>query len=251
MDFGLKDRVAIVTGAGQGIGAATALLLSEEGAKVIVNDLSKDNAEKIASSITMQGGEAVAIQADVGAAIEVNQMVNETIDRFGKIDILVNNAGKGKPIPIQEMMEEQFDEIQRVNLKGVFNVTRSVINHMIEAKYGRVISLSSVAGKVGAVNNLSHYAAAKAGVIGFTKSIARELGKYNITVNTVVPGAVDTQILTSEMRVNIMEKIIKNNPIARMAQPREIACLIAFLASDSAGYITGTVATIDGGFTMC
>ena len=157
----------------------------------------------------------------------------------------------GSPKPIQKMTEEEFDEALRVNLKGVFNGTRAVVGHMIEQEYGRIISISSVAGKVGAVNFLAHYAAAKAGVIGFTKSVARELGKFNITVNAVVPGAVDTPIITPAIRPKVMEKVVSNNPIARMAHPREVASLIAFLASESAGYITGTVATIDGGFTMC
>jgi len=249
MDLHLKEKVALVTGAGSGIGEQTALVFAAEGAKVVVNDISLDKAKSVAEAIKGKGGEAIAVKANVAILPEINGMVEEALWAFGKIEILVNNAGIGVGSPIQEMSEEQFDEVIGVDLKGVFNCTRAVVNEMIERRYGRIVSVSSVAAMVGSVANLSHYSAAKAGVIGFTKSIARELGKFNITANVVAPGAVDTPLIAWARDV-YLEKIVKNNPITRLAQPIEIANIIAFLASNVASYITGTVVTVDGGYTM-
>jgi len=249
MDLHLSDKVALVTGAGSGIGRETALLFAEEGAKVAVNDIFLDKAQEVVDEIKVKGGKAVAIKASVADFAEVSQMVEEVLRTFDKIDILVNNAGIYLAKPIQEMTEEEFDEVISVDLKGVYNCTRAVVNHMIDRRYGRVISISSVAGKVGSVANLSSYAAAKAGVMGFTKSIARELGKFNIAVNAVAPGTVDTPML-GPLRDTYREKIVKITPIARLAEPREMANVIVFLASDAASYVTGTVVTVDGGYTM-
>lgn len=249
MNLKLKDKVALVTGAGDGIGEQTALLFAEEGARVVVNDISLDRAQGVVNKIKEKDGDAIAVEADVASANEVNQAVEEALRIFGKVDILVNNAGIYPTKPIQEMNEEDFDLVISVDLKGVYNCTRAVVNPMIGRRYGRIISLSSVAGKVGSVANVSHYAAAKAGVLGFTKSVARELAKFNINVNAVVPGIVDTALL-GESRDTLLAKVIKVNPIPRLAKPREIANVVVFLASDVASYITGSVVTVDGGYTM-
>ncbi|MCD6570496.1 MAG: SDR family oxidoreductase [Deltaproteobacteria bacterium] len=249
MDLDLRDKVALVTGAGSGIGEQTALLFAEEGAKVAVNDISFDSAQKVVGEIEKKGGNAIAIKANVASFTEVSQVVEEILETFGKVDILVNNAGIYPAKPIQEMDEEEFDMVINVDLKGVYNCTRAVVNHMIERCYGRIVSLSSVAGRVGSVANVSHYAAAKAGVLGFTKSIARELARFNINANAVVPGVVDTPLL-GKSRDILMEKVIKTNPIPRLAESREIANVIVFLASDAASYMTGSVVTVDGGYTM-
>jgi len=249
MDLKLKNKIALVTGAGDGIGKQTALLFAEEGAKVVVNDMSLDRAQRVVNKIKEKDGDAIAVEADVASSSAVNQAVEEALRIFGKIDILVNNAGIYPTKPIQEMNEEDFDLVISVDLKGVYNCTRAVVNPMIERRYGRIISLSSVAGKVGSVANVSHYAAAKAGVLGFTKSVARELAKFNINVNAVAPGIVDTALL-GESRDTLLAKVIKANPIPRLAKPREIANVVVFLASDVASYLTGSVVTVDGGYTM-
>jgi 3-oxoacyl-[acyl-carrier protein] reductase len=250
MDLNLTDKVALVTGAASGIGRETVLLLAEEGAKVIVCDVAIEEAQKVAGDVTAKGGHAIALKADVTDHAQVNRMAEQALQAFGKIDILVNNAGIFPSKPIQEMPEEAFDKVIAVNLKGVYNCTRAVVNHMIERRYGRIVSLSSTAGKVGSVARVSHYAAAKAGVMGFTKSIARELGEFNIAANAVAPGPTDTPILGSS-RATIMEKAVKVSALGRLAHPREIASVIVFLASDAASYMTGEVVTIDGGWTMC
>lgn len=188
MDLNLRDKVALVTGGASGIGRETVLLLAEEGAKVIVCDMVIDQAQKVADEAKAKGSNAVAVKADVTDHAEVNRMAEQALHAFGKIDILVNNAGIFPSKPIWEMPEEAFDRVIAVNLKGVYNCTRAVVNHMIERRYGRIVSLSSTAGKVGSVARVSHYAAAKAGVMGFTKSIARELGEFNIAANAVAPG---------------------------------------------------------------
>lgn len=249
MDLNLREKVALITGSGGGIGRSTALLFAEEGAEVVVNDISVEAAQKVVDEITSSGGHAIAIDANVKKYSEVSQMISQALNVFGKIDILVNNAGIYPTKAIQEMTEEDFEEVIDVNLKGVFNCTRAVVNHMIDRRYGRIVSLSSVAGKVGSVAKVSHYAAAKAGIMGFTKSIARELGQYNITANAIAPGAVDTPIFGAA-KETIMQNLVKTCPLARLAEPREIANVIVFLSSDSASYLTGTVVTVDGGYTM-
>lgn len=249
MDLKLMDKVAFVTGAGDGIGEQTALLFAEEGAKVVVSDISLDRAQRVVNKIKEKDGDAIAVKADVASFSEVSQAVEETLRTFGKVDILVNNAGIYPTKPIQEMNEGDFDLVISVDLKGVYNCTRAVVNPMMGRRYGRIISLSSVAGKVGSVANVSHYAAAKAGVLGFTKSVARELARFNINANAVVPGIVDTALL-GELRDTLLAKVIKANPIPRLAKPREIANVVVFLASDVASYITGSVVTVDGGYTM-
>lgn len=249
MDLNFKDKVALITGAASGIGRETALLLAEEGAKVIVNDIRSNEASKVVNEIKLKGRSGVALDADVSNYAKVDQMVREAIKVFGKIDILINNAGTFPSKPIQVMAEVDFDEVIAVNLKSVYNCVRAVVNPMIERRYGRIVSLSSIAGKVGSIAKLSHYAAAKAGIIGFTKSIARELGEFNITVNGVAPGPTDTPLLGAARET--IQKAAKASPLSRLAQPREIANLIVFLASDAASFITGQVITIDGGMTMC
>jgi 3-oxoacyl-[acyl-carrier protein] reductase len=249
VDLTFKDKVALVTGAGSGIGRETALLFADEGAKVIINDIRLVEALRLVREIESKGGSAIAIETDVSNFIEVKRMVEEGLKTFDKIDILINNAGIYSSKPIQEMAEVDFDVVIAVNLKSVYNCVRAVVNPMIERRYGRIVSLSSLAGKVGSIAKVSHYAAAKAGITGFTKSIARELGEFNITVNGVAPGPTDTPLLGAAR--DTLQKAAKASPLGRLANPKEIANLIVFLASDAASFITGQVITIDGGMTMC
>ena len=249
MNLNLKEKVVLVTGAASGIGRETALLFAEEGAKVIINDLRRDDALKVVREVESKGRSAIAIEADVSNFAEAKRVVEEALKAFGQIDILINNAGIFPAKPIREMKEVDFDAVIAVNLKSVYNCVSAVVNHMVDRRYGRIVSLSSIAGKVGSIAKLSHYAAAKAGIIGFTKSIARELGEFNITVNGVAPGPTDTPLLGPARET--IQKAAKASPLGRLAQPGEIANLIVFLASDAASFITGQVITIDGGMTMC
>ena len=226
MNLDFKEKVALLTGAASRIGRETALLFVEEGAKVMINDLRRDEALRVVREVESKGGSAIAIEADVSNLAEAKRMVEEALKAFGQIDILINNAGVFPAKPIRERTEIEFDRVMGIHLKSVFNCVRVVVNSMVERGYGRIVSLSSVAGKVGSINQVSHYAAAKAGIIGFSKSIGRELGQFNITVNGVAPGLTDTPNLGAS-RENI-QKAAKASPLGRLAQPREIANLIVF-----------------------
>lgn len=253
----LAGKVAIVTGAGsrRGIGRATALAMAREGADVAVCDLDEAGAEATAAAVRELGRRAIGLRVDVTDEAQVNAFVARVVADFGKIDILVNNAGITRPTPVMEITPAEWDLVQTVDLKSMFLVTRAVLPHMVAAQYGRIICLSSIAGKMGGgFFGSTHYAAAKAGAAGFAKSVARQMAKQGITCNAVAPGLVDTDIgveaMDPEQRERIRQTIAQAVPMGRLASAEDIANGILFLASDEAAYITGHVLDINGGHLM-
>jgi 3-oxoacyl-[acyl-carrier protein] reductase len=242
----LKDRVAIVTGASRGIGRAIALELARCGASVVVNyNANAEAASEVVDAIQAQGGQAVAVQADVGDLSQASRLIKTTIDTHGRIDILVNNAGTTRDQVIMLMKEEDWDLVLRTNLKGVFNCCKAAARQMMRQRSGRIINISSVSGIAGQ-GGQTNYAASKAGIIGLTKSLAKELGPRSVTVNAVAPGFCVTD-LTADLPEDLKQQAIQTTPLRRMGQPEEIAHAVAFLASDLASFITGEVLTVDGG----
>jgi len=238
----LRNLKVLVTGGSRGIGRATALAFARKGCDVVVNYLhSEDRAKEVVEQIESMGRRAVAIRADVSNSMDCKELVERAVEFLERIDILVNNAGVfPKNFRITEISEEEWDWIISVNLKGVFNVTKLVVPGMIERRFGRIISVASIAGKSGGTVGVA-YAASKAGIIGFTRALARELAPYGITVNAVAPGPVDTEFLSPEFK----EKAAKLSPQGRIARPEEIAHAIVFLAEND--HITGEVININGG----
>ncbi|EFA68657.1 beta-ketoacyl-ACP reductase [Cylindrospermopsis raciborskii S07] len=243
----VKDQVAIVTGASRGIGRAIALQLAEKGAKIVVNYASSSTAaEKVVSEIIALGGEAIALQADVSQAGQVEDMVNKTLETFNRIDLLVNNAGITRDTLLLRMKLEDWQAVIDTNLTGVFLCTKAVSKIMLKQRSGRIINISSVAGQMGNPGQ-ANYSAAKAGVIGFTKTVAKELASRGITVNAVAPGFIQTD-MTSEIKA---EGILQYIPLGRFGKPEEIAGMVSFLATDpAAAYITGQVFNVDGGMVI-
>lgn len=243
----LKDKVAIVTGASRGIGKAAALALVSQGAKVVINYArSSDAAEATVKEITDAGGEAIAVQADVSQSAEVDNLIKTTLDKFGRIDVLVNNAGITKDTLLLRMKPEQWQAVIDLNLTGVFLCTKAVSKTMLKQRSGRIINIASVAGQMGNPGQ-ANYSAAKAGVIGFTKTVAKELANRGITVNAVAPGFIETD-MTHDLK---SDDIIQFIPLGRYGKPEEVAGTIRFLASDpAAAYITGQVFNVDGGMVM-
>jgi 3-oxoacyl-[acyl-carrier protein] reductase len=242
----LENRVALVTGGGRGIGRAIALELARRGAAVIVNDKSGEGI--VCEEINDSGGKGGCKKADVSKFDEAQELVKYTIDTFGGLDILVNNAGITRDGLILTMSEEDWDAVMAVNLKSTFNCSKAAVKHMIRKRSGRIINIASVAGQMGNAGQ-TNYASSKAGIIGFTKSLAREVASRNITVNAVAPGFIDTDILKA-MSPQILEAAVKLVPLGRKGKPEEIGYATAFLASDQAAYITGQVLGVDGGMAM-
>jgi 3-oxoacyl-[acyl-carrier protein] reductase len=242
----LENRVALVTGGGRGIGRAIALELARRGAAVIVNDKSGEGV--VCEEINDAGGRGGCKKADISNFAEAQDLVKYTIETFGDLHILVNNAGITRDGLILSMSEEDWDAVMAVNLKSVFNCSKAAVRHMIRKRYGRIISMSSVAGQMGNAGQ-TNYASSKAGIIGFTKSLAREVASRNVTVNAIAPGFVDTDILKA-MSPQILETAVKMVPLGRKGKPEEIGYAAAFLASDQAAYITGQVLGVDGGMGM-
>ena len=244
----LTDKVAIVTGSSRGIGKAAALALASEGAKVVINYArSSGAADEVVAEIIDGGGDAIALQADVSQADQVDAMVKATMDKFGRIDVLVNNAGITRDTLLLRMKPEDWQAVIDLNLTGVFLCTRAVSKIMLKQRSGRIINISSVAGLMGNPGQ-ANYSAAKAGVIGFTKTIAKELAPRGVTANVVAPGFIATD-MTEDLKNT--EDILKFIPLGRYGQPEEVAGLIRFLASDpAAAYITGQVMNVDGGMVM-
>ena len=243
----LKDKVALVTGAGQGIGKAIALKLAAEGATVVINDISP-SAKEAADEIKASGGQAISILADVSSADDVSKMIEQAISQYGRIDILVNNAGITRDSLAMRMPEEDWDKVLAINLKSVFLCTRAVVRNMLKQRSGRIISIASVIGLIGNPGQ-ANYASAKAGIIGFTKAIAKEVASRGITANAIAPGFIDTE-MTKGLSEDQRQEYIKNIPLGRLGTPEDIAEAVAFLASPEAGYISGQVLTVDGGMTM-
>jgi len=244
----LKGKRAIVTGAGSGIGRAIALKLAERGAAVLVNDVDPETASATAREIEERGGKALSAGGDVSRGEDVREMVRLCIEELGGVEILVNNAGIARSALLINLTEEQWDEVMNVNLKGVFLCTKAVIPHMMKRRYGKIINISSIYGRIGAIGD-SNYCAAKAGVIGFTKSVAKELARYNINVNVVLPGLIDTPLLRG-IPEKYLGPMIKEIPLKRVGVPEDIAGVVAFLASDEAGYLTGAAIEVTGGWNM-
>ncbi len=255
----LKDKVAIVTAAGRGIGKGIALKLSQEGANIVIADLDIEAAKTVSEEIEKTGMRSLAIQADVSNADEVKKMVDSTIMEFGRVDILVNNAGINKPAFILDVTEEIWDLTMNVNLKSVFLCSKAVIPFMIKENYGKIINISSISGKKGGTW-ISPYCASKFGIIGFTQSIARELAPFGINVNAVCPGIVFTPLWDDLAKVfskklnlppeKVKEYYVDRIPFKRPAKAEDIANTVAFLCSDEAGYITGQSINVDGGEVM-
>jgi 3-oxoacyl-[acyl-carrier protein] reductase len=243
----LKDKVAIVTGGGAGIGEATSLLFAREGAKLVVADIDINGAERVAGLIKEKGGEATAFKVDVRNLAEVTNMVGAAIKTFGGLDILVNNAGVNRDAIAKRMTEEQWDFVLDVNLKGTFLCCQAASVPMMEKKYGRIINTSSI-GSLGNIGQ-ANYSASKAGVIALTKTLAMELAKYNILVNCVAPGATKTQ-MTAGIPPEISAKFQDGIPLKRFAEPAEIAAMHLFFAGAEASYITGQVVFVDGGISL-
>ncbi|MFZ5352603.1 MAG: 3-oxoacyl-[acyl-carrier-protein] reductase [Bacillota bacterium] len=245
----LKGLNAIVTGGSRGIGRAIATALAKEGANVAVNYTSNSKAaEEVAAEIEKLGCSAMAVKADVSNSEEVDALVNEVHSKFGSIDILVNNAGITRDNLIIRMTEKDFMDVIDTNLKGAFNCTKSVARIMMKQRSGKIINVSSVVGIIGNAGQ-SNYAAAKAGLIGFTKSMAKELAKRGINVNAVAPGYIDTD-MTAVIPEKAKEEFLKGIPLGRIGQPEDIANTVVFLSSKNSDYITGQVINIDGGMVI-
>lgn len=244
----LAGRVALITGAGQGLGKAIALRFAQEGAKVVALDVAPDGINAVAGEIKAAGGEALAVICDVTQRAQVVAAVQAALDAFGQLDILCNNAGITRDARLVKMTEEQFDQVIAVNLKGVFNMTQAVAPHMVERGYGRIITTSSVVGLYGNFGQ-TNYVATKAGVIGMTRVWARELGPKGITANAVAPGFIATDMVKTVPQ-EVLDKFISMTPARRLGEPEDIANAFLFLASDEASFVNGAVLSVDGGLVL-
>lgn len=245
----LKEKVAIVTGAGQGIGRAIGLGLAREGARVVVADINGPAAEAAAAEIEKTGAQSLPCQVNVSSVESVARLTKDTLRRFDRIDILVNNAGIYPVCPVMEMTEELWDRVIDTNLGGNFLCSRAVVPHMRSAKRGRIICISSTVGYKGAKNG-AHYAASKAGIIGFVKALARELAQEGVTVNAICPGVTDTAQPRGHRSEEELFSQAKNIPLGRIGQPDDMVGPVVFLASDAAAYITGQALMVTGGGFM-
>lgn len=248
-NYDLSGKVALVTGASRGIGRQIAISLAKSGAKVIVNYCgSQDKAEEVVNSIKADGGDAVAVRCNVSDYSETEQMINKVIDENGKVDILVNNAGITRDNLLIKISEEDFDAVLDTNLKGAFNTIKCLYRNFLKLRGGRIINISSVSGVMGNAGQ-ANYSASKAGIIGLTKSVAKELGARGVCVNAIAPGFVETD-MTDKLSEVVLEGAKKIIPLGRLGRPEDIAATATFLASDEAAYITGQVLCVDGGMCM-
>ncbi|OGZ18617.1 MAG: hypothetical protein A2175_02600 [Candidatus Nealsonbacteria bacterium RBG_13_42_11] len=251
MNSNLKNKVAIITGARRGMGKADALLLSQVGAKVVVADISQEECQLVADEIKKNGGEALAIKCDVTNKKEIEEMVKKTVEKFGQVDILVNNAGICEFKPFLEMTEEEWKKTLDINLKGYFLCAQACAKEMAKQKSGVIVNIASVVmGQIGkGMAGLAHYSASKGGIAALTKTLALELAPYNIRVNTIAPGAIDTPMAaSSKIDPKMLEATLAMIPLHRMGKPEEIASTVLFLASEDSSYITGSIIVVDGGW---
>ena len=245
----LTERVAIVTGGGRGIGRAIALKLAEAGATVIINDVGdSEPAEGVAEEIRKMGRESLVVLADVSQSTEVASLVSNTVEKYGKIDILVNNAGITRDQLIMRMSDDEWDKVLGINLKGVFLCSKAVLRPMMKQRWGRIISISSIVGLIGNPGQ-ANYASAKAGIIGLTRTIAKEVASRGITANAIAPGFIDTP-MTQQLPEERKQELMNQVPLGFLGTPRDVAEVVAFLASEEARYITGQVVTVDGGISL-
>jgi len=244
----LHDRVAIVTGGAQGIGRSIGLLLAQNGAHIVIADINDKQAEETAQEISLLGRKSLAVKVDVSNFSEAENLGKTVFDAFGRIDILVNNAGITRDGLFLRMKEEEWDAVITGNLKSVFNCSKGVIRYMGKQRGGKIISVASVVGQIGNIGQ-ANYAASKAGIIGFTKTLAREFASRGIMVNAVAPGFIETG-MTRTLPEKVREGFISNIPLGRMGTPEEIAEAVLFLASDASNYITGQVINVNGGLYM-
>ena len=249
MSSNLSGKVAFVTGASRGIGRAIALRLAADGAKVALNFASNSaKAEAVKAEIETSGGVAMLVQGDVAKFEVVTELIKKVVDEWGRLDILINNAGITRDNLLLKMNEDDFDRVISTNLKGVFNCTKAVTKLMMKQRGGRIVNMSSVVGLTGNISQ-ANYAAAKAGIIGFTKSAARELASRGVTVNAVAPGFINTD-MTAALSEKVKEVMLQEIPAGRMGTPEDVASAVAFLVSNEAAYITGQVLSVDGGMAM-
>jgi 3-oxoacyl-[acyl-carrier protein] reductase len=242
----LSTRVAIVTGSGRGIGRAIALKLAEVGTTVVVNDIGDVKpVEAVFKAIKAMGRECLPVMADVSSSSDVTRLVDETLAAYKRVDILVNNAGINRDQLLLRMSEEDWDKVLEVNLKSVFLCTKAVLRNMAKLRWGRIISLASIVGIMGNKGQ-ANYAAAKAGIIGFTRTVAKEVASHGITVNAIAPGFIDTE-MTRRLKEDWKQELRKQIPAGDFGTPRDVAEAVAFLASEEARYITGQVLGVDGG----
>lgn len=240
----MSDRVALITGSGQGMGRAVALKLASQGVKIAVNDLNEASA---ASTVEALGDDAIAVPGDVTDKEAVNGIVAQTINAFGAVHILVNNAGILYPTRVESIEEDEWNRVIAVNLNATFLCSQAVLPSMRKAGWGRIVNFSSTAGKSVSTIGGAHYTAAKAGILGFTRHLSREIAADMITVNAVCPGLIDTEMVQSTIPTEKVQAYADSFPISRLGEPREVADLVAFLASDEAAYITGASLDINGG----
>ncbi len=244
----LAGKVALVTGGAQGIGKAVALLLARNGADIVVSDINLEKAEETAKEVQTLGRKALAIKVDVATLGDVEKMVEAILAQFGRVDILVNNAGIARDKLILRMTEEDWDAVLNINLKGTFNCTKAVVRHMSKQKSGKIVNIASVVGEMGNAGQ-GNYAASKAGVIGFTKTIAREFAQRGINVNAIAPGYIETP-MTDSLPEKVKEELRRMIPMDRLGKPEDVAETVLFLVSDSSNYITGQVLNVNGGIYM-
>lgn len=255
---GLLNKTAIVTGAAapRSIGRTMALRFAAEGVNLVLNDVNSVQLQAVVDEINVAGGKAVAVVGDVSKAATAEKLVETAVQTFGRCDILVNNAGITESISISDLTEERWDRLLNINLKSVYLCTRAALVQMTRQQYGRIVNVSSMGGRNGGSFGSSHYAASKAGIIGFTRAVAREVGPLGITVNAVAPGSIDTDILKNQPSKDgrtpeqVREYRIGNTPLRRLAPAEEVTSTIAFLASDEASFVTGAVLDVNGGAFM-
>ena len=240
--------MALVTGAAQGIGKAVALLLARNGADIVVSDINLEKAEETVQEVQTLGRKALAVKVDVAKLDDVEKMVEAILAQFGRVDILVNNAGIARDKLILRMTEEDWDAVLNINLKGTFNCTKAVVRHMSKQKSGKIVNIASVVGEMGNAGQ-GNYAASKAGVIGFTKTIAREFAQRGINVNAIAPGYIETP-MTDALPEKVKEELKRMIPMDRLGKPEDVAETVLFLVSDSSNYITGQVLNVNGGIYM-